>query len=56
MFNTFPHQNLIKPDDFGDIREKMMSDPSVLFLVTAAMFWNGSISKHELCAGYPKEQ
>ena len=29
---------LAKPDDFGDIYEKLLFDPYVVFLVTVAMF------------------
>ena len=36
------NQNLPKPNGFGDICEKQLSDPSVLFLVTAAMFFDRS--------------
>ena len=32
--------NLAKPNGFGDICEKLLSDPYVLFLVTSAMFFD----------------
>ena len=35
-------KNLAKPYGFGDICEKLMSDPYVLFLVMAAMFFDES--------------
>ena len=34
-----PSQNLAKPNGFGEICEKLLSDPYVLFSVTAAMFF-----------------
>ena len=34
--------NLAKLNGFGDTCEKLLSDPFVLFLVTAAMFFDGS--------------
>ena len=34
--------DLAKPNDFGDICEKLPSDPYVLFLVIAAMFFDES--------------
>ena len=34
------YQNLPKPNGFGDICKKLMSDPYVLFLVTVAMFFD----------------
>ena len=40
--NFFPCQNIAKPYSFGDICEKLLSDPYVLFLVKAAMFLDGS--------------
>ena len=43
-------KNSAKPDGFGNICEKTLSDPYVLFSVTAAMFFNGSkISTPVLC-------
>ena len=38
----YPCQNLAKPNGFGDICEKLLSDPQVLYLVLAAMFFDGS--------------
>ena len=43
MLNTFTQcQNLVKPNGFGDICEKLLSDPYVLFLVKVAMFFDES--------------
>ena len=43
MLNTFnPCQNLVKSNGLGDICKKLLSDPSVLFLVMAAMYFDGS--------------
>ena len=43
MLNTFTLcQNLAIPNCFADICEQLLSDPYVLFLVTVAMFFNGS--------------
>ena len=40
-----------KPNGFGDICEKLLSEPYVLFLVTAAMFFDPSkISTSVLCS------
>ena len=41
MLNT-PRQNFVKPNGFGDFCKKLLSDPYVLFLVMAAMFFDGS--------------
>ena len=39
MLNTFTQcQNLAEPNGFGDICEQLLSDPYVLFLITAAIF------------------
>ncbi len=37
---SFPQQKFAKPYKFWDICEKLPSDPPVLFLVTAAMFFD----------------
>ena len=43
MLNTFiPCQNLAKPNNFGDICEKLLSDPCVLFLVPTAKIPKGT--------------
>ena len=43
MLNTFTLcQDLAKPNSFGDICEKLLSDPYVLLLLTAAMFFDRS--------------
>ena len=51
MLYTFTRcQNLAKPKGFGDICETLLPDPYVLFLVTEAMFFDGSnISTLMLC-------
>ena len=36
------YQNLAKSNGFGDISEKLLSDPYVIFFVTEAMFFDGS--------------
>ena len=51
-----PYQNLVKPNGFGDICEKLLCDPYVLLLVTAAMFSHNSKIPPSVCAGYPKKQ
>ena len=43
MLNTFtPVRIWLKPNGFGDPYEKLLSDRDVLFLVTVAMFFDGS--------------
>ncbi len=39
---SFPQQKFAKPYQFWDICEKLSSDPTVLFLVMAAMFFDES--------------
>ena len=53
--HLYPCQNLAKPNCFGDICQKLLSDPYVLFLATAATFFDESKSPHQFYAGYPKE-
>ena len=53
MLNTITLcQNLAKVNGFWDIFENLMSDPYVLFLVTAAMFSTDQKSKKKLCEEY----
>ena len=51
MLNTLPRQNLAKPNDLGDICEKLLSDPPLSsILVTAPMFFDKSkIPTSDLC-------
>ena len=43
MLNTIsPYQNSAKLNGLGNIYEKLLSDPYVLFLVTVAMLFDGS--------------
>ena len=42
MLNTFIQVRFAKPNDFGYKCKTRLSDPYVLFLVTVAMFFNGS--------------
>ena len=51
MLNTFiPCQDVANLNSLGDICKKLLSDLHVLFLVRAAMFFDGSkISKSVLC-------
>ena len=48
-------QNLVKSNGFGDMCKNLLSDPYVLYLVTAAMFFNRSKIKI-ICAGCSKKQ
>ena len=47
---------MAKPNGFGDIMcKKLLSDPSVLLLVTAAMFWDGSKIPISVLCSIPPE-
>ena len=38
--NIYPRQNFAQPNGFGDICEKCLSDPCVLFLATAGTYFD----------------
>ena len=48
-------QNLAQHNGFGDISEKLLSVPYVLFLVMAAMFLTDQKSSHQLLCRIPQE-
>ena len=54
MLNNYTQcKNLTKPEGFGDIYKKLLSDPYVLYLVTTAMFFQKS--PNQFYAEYLKE-
>ena len=54
MRNTLTCQNSAKPNGYGDKCEKLKSDPYVIFLVTVAMFFDGSKIPTTVLSTIPK--